>query len=45
MSNSWQYVSLVQAMVGSQTGDKPLSEPMMTQFTGAFVHHPPTSMN
>ena len=26
-------------MAGRQTGDKPLSEPMMTQFNDAYMRH------
>ena len=31
--------ALVQVMAWRQTGDKPLHEPMMTQFTDAYVRH------
>ena len=31
--------SSVQVMVWHQAGDKPLPEPMMTQFTDAYMHH------
>ena len=31
--------SLVQQMAGRQKGVKPLSEPMVTWFLGAYVHH------
>ena len=31
--------SLVLIMVWSQTGDKPLSEPMMAKFTDEYMHH------
>ena len=31
--------SLVQVMAWCQTGDKPLSEPMLTQFIDAYMHH------
>ena len=31
--------ALVQIMAWRQTGDKPLSEPMMTQFNDAYMHH------
>ena len=30
--------ALVQVMAWCQTGTKPLPEPMLTQFTGAYVH-------
>ena len=31
--------SLVQVMVWRRTGDKPLPEPMMVQFTDAYMQH------
>ena len=31
--------ALVQVMAWRQTGDKPLSEPMLTQFTDAYMQH------
>ena len=31
--------ALVQVMAWRQTGDKPLPEPMMTQFTNAYMQH------
>ena len=31
--------ALVQVMVWRRTGDKPLPEPMMTQFTDAYMRH------
>ena len=31
--------ALVQVMAWRQTGDKPLPEPMMTQFTDAYMRH------
>ena len=31
--------ALVQVMVWRWTGDKPLSEPMMAQFTDAYMQH------
>ena len=31
--------ALVQVMAWRRTGDKPLSEPMMTQFTDAYMLH------
>ena len=31
--------SLVQVMAWRRTGDKPLSEPMLTQFTDAYMRH------
>ena len=31
--------ALVQVMAWRQTGDKPLSEPMLTQFTEAYIQH------
>ena len=31
--------ALVQVMVWRQTGDKPLPEPMMIQFTDAYMRH------
>ena len=31
--------ALVQMMAWSQTGKKPLSEPMMDQFTEAYMRH------
>ena len=31
--------ALVQIMAWRQPGDKPLSEPMMTYFTDAYMHH------
>ena len=31
--------TLVQIMAWRQTGDKPLSEPMMTTFTNTYIHH------
>ena len=31
--------ALVQVMAWRQTGDKPLPEPMLTQFTGACMRH------
>ena len=31
--------TLVQVMAWRQTGDKSLPEPMLTQFTDAFMHH------
>ena len=30
---------LVQVMAWRRTGDKPLSEPMLTQFTDAYMQH------
>ena len=36
--------TLVQIMVWCRTGDKPLSDPIMTQFADAYMHHP-TSMS
>ena len=30
---------LVQVMAWRRTGDKPLSEPMLTQFTDAYMRH------
>ena len=30
---------LVQGMAWRRTGDKPLPEPMMTQFTNAYIRH------
>ena len=30
---------LVQVMAWCQTGDKPLPEPMLTQFTDAYMRH------
>ena len=30
--------ALIQVMAWHRTGDKPLSEPMMTQFTDAWMH-------
>ena len=32
--------TLVQIMAWRRTGDKPLSEPMMTKFNDAYMHHP-----
>ena len=31
--------ALVQVMAWRQTGDKPLTEPMLTQFTDAYMQH------
>ena len=31
--------TLVQVMAGHRTGDKPLPEPMLTQFTDAYMWH------
>ena len=31
--------ALVQVMVWGRAGDKPLSDPMMTQFTDAHIRH------
>ena len=31
--------ALVQIMAGRQIGDKPLSEPMLTRFTGAHMRY------
>ena len=31
--------ALVQGMAWRRTGDKPLPEPMMTQFTDAYMRH------
>ena len=31
--------ALVQVMAWHQTGDKPLPEPMLTQFTNAYMRH------
>ena len=31
--------ALVQVMAWRQTGDKPLPEPMITQFTDAYMRH------
>ena len=31
--------ALVQVMAWRRTGDKPLPEPMITQFTGAYMQH------
>ena len=31
--------ALVQVMAWSRTGDKPLPEPIMTQFTDAYMRH------
>ena len=31
--------ALVQIMAWHRTGRRPLSDPMMTQFTGACMHH------
>ena len=31
--------ALVQVMVWHQTGDKPLPEPMVAQFTDAYIRH------
>ena len=31
--------ALIQVMAWRQTGDKPLPEAMMTQFTGAYMRH------
>ena len=31
--------SLVQVMAWRRKGDKPLHEPMMTQFNDAYMHH------
>ena len=32
-------LALIQIMAWSQLGDKPLPEPMMTQFTDAYMRH------
>ena len=32
-------LALVQEMAWRRTGDKPLPEPMMTQFTDAYMRH------
>ena len=32
-------LALVQVMAWCRSGDKPLSEPMMTQFIDAYMHH------
>ena len=37
IDNKW---SLVQVMAWRRTGDKPLHEPMMTQFNDAYMRHP-----
>ena len=34
--------ALVQIMAWRRTGDKPLSEPMMTQFNGAYMRNSPS---
>ena len=31
--------ALIQVMAWLRTGDKPLHEPMLTQFTDAYMHH------
>ena len=31
--------ALVQVMAWRRIGDKPLPEPMLTQFTGAYIRH------
>ena len=31
--------ALIRVMVWHQTGDKPLPEPMMAHFTGAYMRH------
>ena len=31
--------ALVQVMAECQTGDRPLAEPMLTQFTNAYMRH------
>ena len=36
IDNKW---TLVQVMAWRRTGDKPLSEPMFTQFTDAYMQH------
>ena len=36
IDNKW---ALVQVMAWRWTGDKPLSEPMLTQFTDAYMRH------
>ena len=33
------FAELVQVMARCRTGNKPLPEPMLTQFTGAYVQH------
>ena len=33
------FATLVQVMAWRRTGDKPLPEPMLTQFTDAFMRH------
>ena len=33
------YPALVQIIAWHQIGDKPLSEPMLTQFTGTYMQH------
>ena len=32
--------TLIQVMAWSGTSNKPLTEPMMTQFNDAYMHHP-----
>ena len=34
-----KYSSLIQIMAWHHKRDKPLSEPMMVQFTGAYMRH------
>ena len=36
IDNKW---ALVQVMARRQIGDKPLPEPMLTQFTDAYMRH------
>ena len=36
IDNKW---SLVQVMAWCRTGDKPLHEPIMSQFNDAYMHH------
>ena len=36
IDNKW---ALVQVMASRRTGDKPLAEPMLTQFTDTYVQH------
>ena len=39
MSPICNKLALVQGMVCRRTGDKPLPEPMMTQFTYSYMRH------
>ena len=37
--SGWQYASIASGNGLAPTGDKPLPEPLLTQFTGAYMRH------